>query len=200
MNQSGRGFFPCPPALTHGHVEDSIPLALHDIAVAAGWIKAPAELEEEDLDSGLADLFGGTLIVEKSYKEWFVGLVADTLVELEVVAANNLEAQQRHHESMMEYLTLLGRSRSNQPQGNGADNPAGKLIDEFFAKSETIHDLQDLVDAASIKKPVGDVGRSSVSRIYNGFGAGPETRQFVASVINEVVPCHKDDLEGTKRS
>jgi hypothetical protein len=193
--------FGAPPALTGGDTADVIPVALYDIAVKAGWINEQEDLEEREWESRKdADLFGGTLHFTVSFNEWFLGLVADTLAKLEVVAENNREAQQKHNDMLTEMfrLSFLGGSRSDEPRADGTDNPAGRKIDEFFAKSRTVINIQTLVDEATKRK--GDpVTRSSVSRIYNGFGAGGATRELVASIINELVPCTRDDLRATKK-
>jgi hypothetical protein len=194
----GAGLYCGPPALTHENVEDDIPLALHKIAVAAGWIEESVELEVEDLESGRGD-FLGNVIVEDSYKIWFLGLVSDALSDLKARASKNEEVQERH----LKWLKDQFANGTHVPQKYTAtNNPARQLIEEFWAKSQTVHDIQGLVDAATNLKPDGDkypVSRSSVSRICNGYGAGPKARLFVAMVVNELVRCHKDDLKGTRK-
>ena len=143
------------------------------------------------------------MFLTASFQEWFLGLVADSMAELETMVVENQSAQQKFQEHILERELAWYKSKglaAPKPPAE-AENRAKKIIDEFFSKSEMIHNLQGLVDAATRKKPDGDkypVSRSSVSRIYNGAGAGAATRQMVASVINEVVPCHKDDLTGTE--
>jgi hypothetical protein len=89
------GLYCGPPALTHENVEEDIPLALHKIAVAAGWVEESVELGFEDFDQGRGE-FLGNVVVEESYREWFLGLVSETLADLKVRASANEAAQNRH--------------------------------------------------------------------------------------------------------
>ena len=83
-----------PPALTSEDLEDFIPLTLHRVAVAAGWIEQQKPRDWLDYDHGFADLLGGDHgdLVEKPYKEWFLGLLADTLTNVEPAAEKSLAA------------------------------------------------------------------------------------------------------------
>lgn len=199
INQSGH-----PPALTYGHLEDDIPLALYRIAVAVGWIEEQVDMEEDEYYRAKdADLFGGCLRFKASFKEWFLGLVADTLASLdELVEKNNL-AQMQRADWTQECMLALHRAKGTQPsQPTEPENRAKKIIDEFFDKSKTIKNIQALADAASARKSDGKtypISRVRVSSIYHGYGAGPAVRELVASVINEMVPCTWNDLKGTKR-
>lgn len=125
-NRSGTGFFAYPPALNYGDIENAIPLALHNVAVSVGWIDPPLELEESDLDSGKADLLGGSLIVESAYKEWFLDLVADALIDLEAIADKNFNAQNEYDQIMFDFgPKLLSARLDGSSEKNGA-NPQRK--------------------------------------------------------------------------
>ena len=102
-----------PPALCYQDVEEVIPLTLHKIAVAAGWIAEQKPRDWIDYDHGFADLLGGEL-VEKSYKEWFLGLVADTLTDLEVKAENNLAAQIEYENKLGEQLMVWLQAKGEE--------------------------------------------------------------------------------------
>ena len=193
VNQSG---FLCgvPPTLTFDDLDDLIPLTLYRIAVAAGWIEEQTELtEDEYYHNEDADLFGGCLWLTASYKEWFFGLVADTLTTLEA-AAEKTQAAQEEHQNMRsdQYCAWL---QSQHPKGFGKQR-----IDEYRKKVKPwFRSVEALAKAATEKsKAAGDniaVTRISVSRIYNGRGkVGPAIRQAVANLINEQVPCTEEDL------
>jgi hypothetical protein len=196
------GFLTPPAALTYRHLEDDIPLALYNIAVALGWVDEQVDMEENEYYATKdADLFGGCLRFRASFKEWFLGLVADTLADLEEIAEKNQPAQLQYADLMQECMLALPNS-TQAPQGAEPENRAKKIIDEFFDKSKTVKNIQSLADAASERKSDGKtypISRVRVSSIYHGYGAGSAVRELVASVINEVVPCTWNDLKATKR-
>jgi hypothetical protein len=180
-------------------------LALYNIAVACGWIEEQTELSEDEYhNSKDADLFGGSLFLTASFKEWFLGLVADTLADLEAKASVNDEAREERFRLQMEHGTAWPQIKGlAAPESTvKADPPTMMIIKEFFSKSKTVFTLQGLADEASKPKPSGykcAVSRVRVSNIYNGYGASAEVREAVAGVINESIPCTKDDLKGTKK-
>jgi hypothetical protein len=199
------GVFPDPRPLSHTEIENGIPLALYKIAVACEWIEEQTELSDDEYHASKdADLFGGSLFLTASFKEWFLGLVADTLADLEVKASENDEAREERFQFQMAHPETWPQAKGlAAPKATVEDhNPAKKKIDEFFSASKTVFTLQGLADAAS--KPRADgykctVSRVRVSNIYNGFGANPEIRQAVAEVISQSIPCNKDDLKGTRK-
>lgn len=184
-----------PPALTYGDLEDNIPLALYRIAVAAGWIEEQVELEEDEYHrSKDADLFGGCMWLRASYKEWFLGLVADTLTVLEEQAEVNEADQTEYLAKLREYWSVWFASQ--QPQDLGKQK-----IDEYRkkVKKPRLHSFDAIAKSATEKsKAAGDntvVTRISVSRIYHDRGkVGPDVRQAVANLINDLVSCTKEDL------
>ena len=100
-------------------------LDLYRIAVAAGWIEEQIELEEDEYyRSKDADLFGGCMFLKASYKEWFLGLVADTLTSLEETAESNLPIQNEYQRTLQEQWSAWHRSQ--QPQ-----DLAKQKIDEY---------------------------------------------------------------------
>src|ERR1017187_4408268 len=194
-----------PPALT-GDDFDFISLTLHKVAIAAGWIAKQESRDWLEYDHGFADLLGGDNgdLVEKPYKEWFLGLVADTLTNLESVAEKSLAA-------LYEYKNHLGEQQIAWFQVKGAELRAADLkpsakdkIDEYRKNVKAgRHSLEAIARAATQKsKTAGDnivVTRVSVSRIYNDEGkVGPAVRQAVADLINEKVPCTAEDLLPSK--
>jgi hypothetical protein len=199
------GLFPDPRPLSYTDIENSIPLALYKIAVACEWIEEQTELDDDEYHrSKDADLFGGSLFLTASFKGWFLGLVAETLADLEAKASENDEAREERFRFQMAHPETW-------PQGKGLaapkatvedDNPAKKKIDDFYdGKTFTLQALANLADAvgAQMEPPVV-VSRVSVSRIYNGCGkVGPDIREAVARVINTKVPCTRDDLLSPKR-
>jgi hypothetical protein len=196
-NAINHGGYGGPPSLTTSDLEDYVPGAVFEVALAAGWLEKPDEFEEIDLDKGRAGSLGDH-IVEAEYKAWFVSLIADVLAALNKKASQHEEAQITHRELMFQaVLAWHGANNPQEAETPASDNPAKTKIDEFFDKSQTVHTLQGLADEASKKKHDGDkypVSRVTVSRIYNGFGAGRTVLHAVASVINELVPCTRDDL------
>jgi hypothetical protein len=200
VNQSG---FLCgvPPALTFDDLDDLIPLTLYRIAVAAGWIEEQIEPDEDDGGED-GDVFAGHLWLTASFKEWFLGLVAGSLTALGEDAENNRAAQEDNARKLIEYQLAWSQAKGVQPpQDTEPDNPAKRIIDKFYETSPTIHNHQALADAVSQAKPDGDkypITRVTISRIYNGFGAGLGTRLEVAKVVNKIVPCTHDDLKRTK--
>jgi hypothetical protein len=187
-------------------------------------MEPPLELEERDLD-GKGILLGDTLIVEEEFIDWFLSHFAEALQaadrELEENAAAFADDQSIKFITGMALFHFTGMGPTDKrwlhtdidelkkrllkpvdhPVENLADNLAKAKIDRLFAESKTVLTLEALAKAASNKKPDGDkypVSRTTVSNIYNGFGANSLNRQYVASVINELVPCTRDDLKRTK--
>lgn len=200
-----RGPYGAPPALTGSDLGDSIPLALYNVAVSAGWIEEQTELEESEYyRSKDADLFGGCMFLTASFQEWFLGLVADSMAELETMALENQSAQEKFQEHIWECESAWYKSKglvAPKPPAE-AENRAKKIIDEFYGgESFKLQALANLANAAGEKMmPPVVVSRVSVSRIYHGSGyVGPEIRGAVASVINVKVPCTRDDLYTPKR-
>lgn len=198
------GLFPDRRPLSYSDLEGSIPLALYNIAVACGWIEGQTELDDDEYHrSKDADLFGGSLFLTASFKEWFLGLVAETLADLEAKASENDEAREEHFQFKMAHPETWPQSKgSSAPKTTlEDDNPAKRKIDEFYDwKTFKIQALANLANAvgAQMNPPVV-VSRESVSRIYNALGyVGPEIREAVASVIRTKVPCTRDDLIAPK--
>src|ERR1017187_5242743 len=195
-----------PPALT-GDDFDFISLTLHKVAIAAGWIAKQESRDWLEYDHGFADLLGGDNgdLVEKPYKEWFLGLVADTLTNLESAAEKSLAA-------LYEYKNHLGEQQMAWLQAKGEElraaetKPSAKdKIVEYRKKVKKpgLRTFEAIAKSATNRsKAAGDniaVTRISVSRIYNGRGkVGPAVRQAVANLINEQVPCTEEDLLPSK--
>jgi hypothetical protein len=193
-----------PPALTDRDF-DFISLTLHKIGIAAGWIEQQKPRDWIDYDHGFADLLGGDYgdLVEKPYKEWFLGLLADTLTSLEAAAEKSLAAldeyQNKLFEQFEQQMAWL-QAKGEELRAAEAKPSAKDKIDEYCKKVKPwFRSLEAIAKAATEKsKAAGDnivVTRISVSRIYNGKGkVGPAVRQAVANLINEKVPCTAEDL------
>lgn len=191
---SSRQRFGGPPALTYHDLADDIPLALYKIAVAVGWVEEQRELTEDEYHHDKdADLFGGCLWLTASFKEWFLGLVADTLTVLEAQAETNETVQDEYRQALQEHS--LAWLRSQYPQDLGKQK-----LEEYRKKAKPwLRSLDAIAKSATEKsKAAGDnilVTRISVGRIYNGRGkVGPAVRQAVANLISEKVPCSEEDL------
>ena len=201
IEEGGRRHGGEPPALCYQDIEDLIPVTLHRIAIAAGWIEQQTPLDWLAVDHGVADLLGGDLIVEKPYKEWFLGLLAETLTDLEVKAENNLEAQSKYGQMLGERHMAWLQVKSDELRAAEAKPSAKDKIDEYCQKVKPW--LQAIAKSATEKsKAAGDnivVTRVSVSRIYNDEGkVGTAVRQAVGDLINEKVPCTAEDLLPSK--
>ena len=205
IDEGGRRHGGEPPALCYQDIEDLIPLTLHRIAVDAGWIEQQKPLDWLAVDHGVADLLGGDLIVEKPYKEWFLGLLAETLTDLEVKAENNLEAQSKYGQMLGEHHVAWLQVKGEELRAAEAKPSAKDKIDEYRKKVKKpgLRTFEAIAKSATDRsKAAGDniaVTRISVSRIYNGRGkVGPAIRQAVANLINEQIPCTAEDLLPSK--
>jgi hypothetical protein len=192
-----------PGVPTSGYFDEFIPGMVLDLAVNAGWIPRPEEPAE---DHGVA--FGKFYVLE-SFRDWFVGLLEDALSDLRHAAAkndNDTEAS-RLRKGMWEALFMYRAKEALGSQGIDLTTPvqssknvggrARQIIDEFFRLSDDIHKHLQLGQKASPKRRKldgGCVNGVHISRIYNGQYVGPEIRQAVAEVLNEKVPCTRDDL------
>jgi len=199
------GLFPDPPPLSYTDIADQIPLALYQIAVTCGWIQEQIELSDDEYRTSKdADLFGGCLFFTASFKEWFLGLVAETLADLEAKVSDNDEAREElfrlkmaHPETWRPILGLTA-PKSTVEDDNLAKNKIDKFYDGQTFSRKALADLATAV-GAQMNPPVV-VSREAVSRIYNGLGkVGPGIREAVAGVINTKVPCTRDDLLAPKQ-
>jgi hypothetical protein len=192
-----------PGLPTSGLFDEFIPGLVLDLAVNAGWIPRP---EEPDEDYGIAF---GKFYVRESFRDWFMKLMDDSLSDLRQGAARNdedLEAS-RLRKGMWEVLSTYRAKEALAVQGIDFPEPqqpikkiggrARQIIDEFFRLSDDIFKHFELAHKASPKRRKidgGCVNAVHISRIYNGQYVGPEVRQAVAEVLNEKVPCTRDDL------
>jgi hypothetical protein len=108
------GLYCGPPALTLEDIQEKLPDALHSIAVRAGWIEKPVEVELVDpekveiigpeeleiVDPGSVPALLGNCVVEESYKNWFLHLVEGTLADLRERAVANKPAQDRDYKRL----------------------------------------------------------------------------------------------------
>ena len=192
-----------PPALTSQDLEDFIPLTLHRVAVAAGWIEQQKPRDWLDYDHGFADLLGGDYgdLVEKPYKEWFLGLLADTLTNLEAAAEKSLAALGEHQNKLFEQHMAWLQAKGEELRAAETKPSAKDKIDEYRKKvtKPGLHSFEAIAKAAAEKSNAdGDnivITRASVGRIYRDEGkVGPDVRQAVANLINDLVSCTKEDL------
>ena len=74
---------------------------------------------------------------------------------------------------------------------------AADIMDAYFGISEDVFTLKDLaIKASPFRRKLDGAGVTpvSITRIRNGLFVGKTIRQAVATVINERVPCTRDDL------
>lgn len=178
--------------LTEEAIDDYIVGAVFNIAVNSGWIGPPEQVEEGD------GPVLGDYVVKDRFRDGFMSIIAESLAVLRERALESedevyrlKQEQYRQRDEQFEALVAIVKSGPRS-----AADAKGKL-DEFFKKSKDVFTFKDLaVKASPHKRKLDGAGVSAVSitRIYNGQYVGDLIRESVARVINELVPCTREDL------
>ena len=184
--------------LTEEAIDDYIVGAVFNIAVNSGWIDPPEQVEEGD-----GPVLGDYVVKEK-VRDAFVSIIAESLAVLRERALESEDEvyrlKQEQHRQQHEQFEKLVAIVKNGPRS--APDAKGK-IDEFFKKSTDVFTFKDLAAKASPHKRKLDgagVSDVSITRIYSGQYVGDLIRESVARVINELVPCTREDLLPPGRS
>lgn len=189
-----------PGALGVGDVDEYIPGRVHNLAVNSGWLPKPHELEP-----GHGEILGD-FVVDDAYRDWFIGLLADSLSDLREMASTDNDAKAEQTKSAMHSMLATWGVEQALTKLSGKPDAAVRVqrhpplwfFQEYLRKSEEVFDikefvLQKVVPLARTRyKRI--VSLASVSRICTGHTVGPSIRQIVAEALNELVPCTRDDL------
>src|SRR5207245_1029360 len=111
-------------------------------------------------DHACADLLGGDCgdLVEKPYKEWFLGLLADTLIKLEAAAEQSLAALDEHQKTLGEQHMAWLQAKGEGLRAAEAKPSAKDKIAEYRKKVKPrLHSLDAIAKSATEKsKATGD--------------------------------------------
>jgi hypothetical protein len=194
FNAGGSVLNPGVRVLTEEAVDEWIPGEVFNIAVSAGWVEPPEEVQEGD------GPVLGDFIVKDWDRERFVSLLSRSLSVLRKRAEKDAETVSQKQISerayWLEQFTLAASRGRNHP-----DRSAKTLIDEYLKTSQEVFSFKELAYKASPyrrKLDGASVSAASITRIYRGDYVADVTREAVASALDELLkltpPCSRHDL------